>query len=220
MSEFKIEKDVAIPGARGEVLQAYKGFDLNFACRGFTFKVGKTYTHEGDLKLCQSGFHACEVPLDCWSYYPPTTSKYGVVDLGGATNEKRDDSKRVGNRLTVKASINIIGLVRAQVEWTQKHANKKSMATGYSGHAAATGDSGHAAATGNYGHAAATGDYGCAFAGFEGIAKASATGSFAIAWYDKAAKRARLIVGTPVENGIKADTPYRVNDSGELEEVK
>jgi len=93
-------------------------------------------------------------------------------------------------------------------------------ATGYSGHAAATGYSGHAAATGDSGHAAATGDYGCAFAGFKGKAKAGKSGSFAIAFYDEKAKRARLIVGTPGEDGIKADTFYFVNSSGKLEEVE
>jgi hypothetical protein len=93
-------------------------------------------------------------------------------------------------------------------------------ATGDSGHAAATGDSGHAAATGDSGHAAATGDYGAAFAGFGGRAKAGAAGAFAIAWYDQKAERARLVVGTPGENGIKPDTWYSVNDAGELVEVQ
>ena len=87
------------------------------------------------------------------------------------------------------------------------------------GHAAATGNSGHAAATGNYGHAAATGYYGASFAGFNGKAKAAAKGAFAVAWYDQKADRARLIVGTPGENGIKADTWYEVKD-GKLKEAE
>jgi hypothetical protein len=92
-------------------------------------------------------------------------------------------------------------------------------ATGTYGHAAATGYCGHAAATGDRGHAAATGVCGTAFAGFGGKAKAGATGAFAIAWLDEKAKRARLIVGTPGENGIKADVLYCVSASGVLEEV-
>ena len=89
----------------------------------------------------------------------------------------------------------------------------------YGGHAATTGDFGHAAATGNSGHAAATGNSGIAFAGFGGRAKASKTGSFGIAWFDAKTKHARLVVGVPEENGIKADTFYRVNDSGNLIEA-
>ena len=85
-------------------------------------------------------------------------------------------------------------------------------ATGNYGHAAATGNSGHAAATGSSGHAAATGDCGCAFAGFDGHAKAGATGALAIAWYDKKAKRARIVSGNVGEDRIKADTFYEVKN--------
>jgi hypothetical protein len=85
-------------------------------------------------------------------------------------------------------------------------------ATGYSGHAAATGNYGHAAATGNSGHAAATGNSGVSFAGFGGRAKAGATGALAIAYFDDKEKRAKILSANVGENGIKADTWYRVSD--------
>ena len=196
-----------------DTIQAFKGFDKDWKCREYQFALGKSYEHSGKVSLCETGFHAVEFPLDALTYYKPGDgSKYAKVTLGGVTDEKKGDSKRVGSKIAIDAKVSILDMIKAQVKLVLERADKKSVATGYSGHAAATGDSGHAAATGDSGHAAATGNYGTSVVGFNGKAKAGATGSFAIAWFDEKAKRARLIVGTPGENGIKADTWYAAKD--------
>jgi hypothetical protein len=80
---------------------------------------------------------------------------------------------------------------------------------------------------GNYGTATA-GNYGTATAGYRGTATAgnygTATagerGELRIQWWDDKASRYRTVLGYVGENGIKADTAYRLNDKHEFEEVK
>lgn len=49
-------------------MKGYKAtYDMK--CRGFKYEVGKTYTHDGELILCESGFHFCQRPQDILEYY-------------------------------------------------------------------------------------------------------------------------------------------------------
>jgi hypothetical protein len=61
-------------------MKAYKGFDKDLKCRGFQYEVGKEYETE-NAKLCDTGFHACENPLNTLNYYKPGDSRYCEVDL-------------------------------------------------------------------------------------------------------------------------------------------
>ena len=137
-------------------MKMYKGFDKNLKCRDFQYEIGKTYT-EDKAELCKVGFHACEDPLDCLNYYELGESRYCEVDLDDVTDEHRDDSKRVGKKITVQGEIGIAGLVKAAVNIGIEEA--KSKTTGNRAHAATTGNWAHAATTGNRAHAATTGDW-------------------------------------------------------------
>ena len=50
-------------------VHGFKAFNKNMTCRGFQFKEGETYEHSGPLKVCGSGFHFCENPLDVLDFY-------------------------------------------------------------------------------------------------------------------------------------------------------
>ena len=50
-------------------MKGYKVFDENWKCKGFQFKAGETYTHEGEIEHCKSGFHFCVNLVDCFNYY-------------------------------------------------------------------------------------------------------------------------------------------------------
>ena len=132
-----------------KVIIAYKGFDKDFKCRGFQYAVGETYTHAGDVRACESGFHACEYPLDALGYYPPASSQFAVVEQSGSIARHTGDSKIASSVIKVSASIGLPELIKAAIEYTFSRSHPEgASATGYRGAASATGDSGAASATG------------------------------------------------------------------------
>ena len=163
-------------------MKMYKGFDKDLKCRDFQYEIGKTY-EEPTAELCESGFHACERPLDVFRYYAPgEMSRYCEVDLDDVSDQMSEDSKRCGKKIAVKAEIGIAGLVKAAVEYTMEKAipENSEHATGERGAASATGEQGAASATGLLGAASATGWYGAASStGWYGAA--SATGEESVA---------------------------------------
>ena len=157
-------------------MKVYKGTDKNMQCKGLQYEIGKAVTVDGDIKLCERGLHACEMPLNVLGYYPPATSRYFAGELEGVSEEKQDDTKRVGNRLELKAELSIAGLVKAQIEYVKERVTPENTehATGDQGAASATGDQGAASATGYQGAASATGARGAASAtGYQGAASAT-----------------------------------------------
>jgi len=159
---------------------AYKAFGMDMQCRGYQYEVGKTYTHNSEVKLCESGFHACEYPLDVFSYYPPARSQFAIVEQAGNLDRHGNDSKVASESITVKAKIDIAEMVKASIEYTSSRCNpicpdSPASATGCYGAASAKGDYGAASATGCQSAASATGRHGAASATSDHSA-ASATG--------------------------------------------
>ncbi|WP_439710860.1 DUF7666 domain-containing protein, partial [Brucella anthropi] len=136
-------------------LLAFKGFDKDLKCRDFQYEIGATYKHEGKVKACGSGFHACEHPLDVFSYYAPATSRFAIVELSGETDRDGSDTKIASAEIHVKAEIKIPDLIAKAWDyvWSRAKLEEGSQATGYQGAASATGDYGAASATGYQGAA-------------------------------------------------------------------
>lgn len=104
----------------GEPIKAYKGFNKDMTCKGFQFTEGKIYT-ENEAKLCVSGFHACENPLDCFKYYAPGKSVYHEVELEDVSPERRDDTKVVGKTITIGVKVDISQIIKAHFEFVKAH---------------------------------------------------------------------------------------------------
>ena len=170
-------------------MKAYKGFNKDMTCRGFQFEEGKTYEHEGEVKLCESGFHACEDPLDVFEYYDPANSEFHEVELGGVSNERRYDTKVAAKKITIGAKLGIDKIINACVEFRLSKIEKKlknsgdkgvASNSGNYGVASNSGDNGAASNSGYYGVASNSGNYGAASnSGYYGVA--SNSGNYGVA---------------------------------------
>ena len=132
-------------------MKAYKGFNRDMTCRDFQFEAGKTYEEE-NAKLCDSGFHACVDPLDCFNYYYPGQSVYREVEIDDNGERHTDDSKVCGKKITIGAEIGLPGIIKAHFDYvksncTMERTDPKQATAGYSG-AATAGDRGAATSRG------------------------------------------------------------------------
>jgi hypothetical protein len=51
-------------------MTGYKATDENMKCQGYQFKLGEWHEHEGELVMCESGFHFCKYPSGPFCFYP------------------------------------------------------------------------------------------------------------------------------------------------------
>ena len=197
--------------AQQEVVQSFKGFDANLQCRGFQYEIGGTYEHEGKVEACEGGFHACEHPLDVFSYYPPAGNRFAAVEQSGVISRHDVDTKVASQRITVKAELTIAGLIQAAVDWTFSRATKEEGATTDKDCASvgATGDRGAASATGKHGAAMASGRFGQAM-GADGCA-------LFLVERDRDWVITAVWAGIAGRDGIKANTFYTLTDGKPVE---
>ena len=151
-------------------IKAYKAFDKNMQCRGYQFEVGKTYTHDGKVKACESGFHSCENPFDVLSYYDLCDARFAVVSASGDIAKHSEDSKIASGSITIEAELHLPQFIAAAVDWIKSACTyegkkvadgyySKLAASGYSSKLAASGYSSQLAASGYYSKLAASGNY-------------------------------------------------------------
>jgi len=154
-----------------ETFVCYKGFDANLKCRDFQYEIGKTYTHIGPVVQCESGFHACQNPLDVLDFYGfENGNRFARVTVGGKV-DRSDDKKWASAEITVQAELKLPDLIGAAIKWimdacktgenvqTASGDYSQLAASGDSSKLAASGDSSKLAASGYSSKLAASGDY-------------------------------------------------------------
>ena len=162
-----------------EVIKSYKGFKKDMTCRGFQYEEGKEY-EESNALVCENGFHACEYPLDCLSYYSPSESVYHEVEQSGKLSKKSEDTKVASTKIKIGAKLSIAGLVEAAIEYTKERVKPEADSDDYKGASSATGNCGASSATGYCGASSAESPNAVAVAwGYKGKAK-GVKGSFLV----------------------------------------
>lgn len=129
-------------------MKMYKGFTKDLRCRDFKYEIGKEYRTD-DADLCNSGFHACENPLDTFNYYAPALgSRYCEVELDKVSEQRGEDSKRCGKIIRIGAELDVAGICKAHFEYVKARCIPARTNAAGDGEAASAGEQGMACVRG------------------------------------------------------------------------
>jgi hypothetical protein len=85
-------------------MKGYKVFDENWKCKGtdyeYQYSLGGRFKHEGEIKLCGSGFHFCEKLIDCFNY-KKFNPKNKVAEIIAHGKVIRGDDKSVTDDIEI-----------------------------------------------------------------------------------------------------------------------
>ena len=146
-------------------IKSYKGFDKNLKCRDFQYEIGKEYEMDGEIKVCNRGFHACESPFDVFDHYTMIDSRFCEVEQDGNISKEDRGTKICSSKIKIKAELKLADMIYLGVEWlkeiTSPEKIKTSIKDNSSGDGAQIGSSGDDAkigSSGNYAKIGSSGD--------------------------------------------------------------
>jgi hypothetical protein len=169
-----------------KTITGFKAYNKGMVCRGFQYKVGKTYECE-TAKICNSGFHFCQNPLDVLNYYNLCESDFSEAKSLGKTQKHDTNSKVCTTKIKIGAKLSLPAFIKASIDflltkttdnktkaasrhysqlaasrhYSQLAASRHSSqlaASGHSSQLAASGNSSKLAASGNSSKLAASGN--------------------------------------------------------------
>ena len=145
-------------------IKSYKGFDKNLKCRDFQYEIGKEYEMDGEIKVCNRGFHACESPFDVFDHYTMIDSRFCEVEQDGNISKEDRGTKICSSKIKIKAELKLADMINLGVEWlkeiTSPEKIKTSIKDNSSGYGAQIGSSGNGAQIGSSGYDAQIGSSG------------------------------------------------------------
>ena len=145
-------------------IKSYKGFDKKLKCRDFQYEIGKEYEMDGEIKVCNRGFHACESPFDVFDHYTMIDSRFCEVEQDGNISKEDRGTKICSSKIKIKAELKLADMIYLGVEWlkeiTSPEKIKTSIKDNSSGYGAKIGSSGYYAQIGSSGDGAQIGSSG------------------------------------------------------------
>ena len=154
-------------------IKSYKGFDKNLKCRDFQYEIGKEYEMDGEIKVCNRGFHACESPFDVFDHYTMIDSRFCEVEQDGNISKEDRGTKICSSKIKIKAELKLADMINLGVEWLKEITSPEKIKTsikdnssgnyvkiGSSGYGVKIGSSGNDAQIGSSGYGAKIGSSG------------------------------------------------------------
>jgi hypothetical protein len=184
-----------------EKIKGLKAFEKGLICKGFQFAENSEFEINGDLKICENGFHFCENPLDVLNYYDLTSSEFAEVESIGEI--QKEDDKTATSKIKIGFKLDLKEFIKASFDFLWEKFNGSQLA--------ASGDGSQLAASGYGSKLAASGKKSvCANIGINGKIKASIGTWMTLAEYDE--NNACIMVKSAKIDGeiLKADVWYHL----------
>jgi len=153
-----------------KIKKGFKAYDKGLICNNFQYEVGKEYKHEGKFKICESGFHFCENPLDVLNYYNLTECEFTEVEVLGKIDKQKDseDTKVTTNHIKIGAKLDLSAFIKCSIDFLFENIGHKTIldktknilkkfSSGNSSQLASSGYSSQLASSGSFSKLASSG---------------------------------------------------------------
>ena len=70
-------------------------------CGSLTYEIGKTYTFNGKLEMCQQGLHFCKNPKDVLNYYDIDNPEFQLLKVEVLGDVVDDDDKSATDKIKI-----------------------------------------------------------------------------------------------------------------------
>ena len=158
---------------------------------------------DGEIKVCNRGFHACESPFDVFDYYTMIDSRFCEVEQDGNISKEDRGTKICSSKIKIKAELKLADMINLGIEWLKEITLPEKIKTSIKDNS-----------SGNYAKIDSTGkDCVIMCAGINPVAKASKGSWITLSEWSYSEGKQRYIpicVKTEFVDGekIKADTYY------------